>query len=543
MTDSEHSMATAEAQNCDNCARITRRTFMAGAAGTAVAATAGTASAAETTTAEPPEWQEGRSGLNWSSAYVPNPRFAATLEKAKHRTTWGTDDAALLDYENDSGNRDSLGGDVVRKDTENILSFRADKLEFPDASAFPRGATYDHDSDSGTEEKPVSALDATHWSTTDSGSGTITVSDADIDVSPALEVSTSGVAAGETAMATLDLSSWNAVVDDDAAKRYAQAIVNTVSLSASAVVEVAFIDSDGDEKILKIDSGATVSDADVIATTTGYGQTIQQRFGDLPTVANGDGSYDDTKLVEIRVSEADATVQFPALNAEKMGRWTFGSYLQNEDTDNEERTKRYEPSGTVTATDLGTFSDALTVEDAVFYDLTYDVRVDMEGSALDYEYRFHDATERVGYDSILEWRGKAVLPSQYDLNWQSPAYEEDVQVPGERYATVETVTGVEDVAFEDIDDSSWSSHGGQFDREGATVSHIDPASVGEVVGHREEVLLTESNRKEVEDTSASASGGGGAPAPDSGGDTPLGAIVAIVTGGLGFLVAWAKGLV
>ena len=537
----EHSTATEQATDCRTCAGLTRRAFVKGAsASAALAATgAGNALAQDTTTNEP-DWQLGRDGLNWSSPYVPAPYFAATLEKAKHRATWGTDDAALMDYENDNGEHDDLGGEVDREDTENVLSFVASEVEFHDASTFPRGVQYDESGD-GDKETDVTALDATHWSTSGATNGSISVADADLDVGPALEVSTSSVASGETVTATFDLGSFGAEITEDAAKRYAQAVVNTVSLESATVVEIAFVDSDGDEKVLKIDSSADGSSADVIATAQGSGQTVQQRFGDLSTVANGDGTWSSISTVEVRVSEANATLQFTAFNAEKMGRWVFGSYLQNEGTDDEKRAKHYEPSGTVEATGLGTFSEEFKHDGAVFYGLEYPVTVGMESSELDYEFRFLDAEDRPGYHSILEARGKLRLRKQYDLNWKSPALKEDVDVPGDRFLSVETASGVEDVEFEDIDDSSWTGHGSNYDSEGSTVTLADPAQHGVVYAHKEEILLTESNREEVTNTSSGS--GGGAPAPSSQGDTPWGAIGAVVTGAFGFLVSLAKGWV
>jgi hypothetical protein len=542
MNGNDHSTATEQADNCSTCDTLTRRAFVKGAGATAaIAATGAGGAAAQDTTTEEPDWQSGRGGLNWDSDYVPDPYFAATLEKAKHRATWGTDDAALMAYENDNGNRDDLGGDVDREDSENVLTFSADALEFPDASAFPRSTQYDADGD-GDKEEDVTALDPTHWSTTGATNGSVSVSEPNLDVSPALEVSTSSVASGETVKATLDLSQFGAEVTEDAAKRYAQAVANTVSLESAARVEIAFIDGDGDEKVLVIDSSADGSSADVVATATGNGQSVQQRFGDLSTVANGDGDWNGVVTVEVRVMDANATVQFTAFSAEKMSRWVFGSYLQNEDTDDETRVKRYEPSGTVTATGLDTFSDALQHEDAVYYGLEYPVEVPMEESDLDYEFRFKEATDRVGYDSVLEARGKARLTKEFDLNWKSPALKEDVRIPGERFVSVETASGVEDVAFEDIDDSSWTAHGSKYDSKGTTVSLADPAQHGVVYAHKSEILLTESNREEVADSSGETSGEGSMPAPEANSkSTPWGAVAAVGTGALAFVTGLFRG--
>jgi len=345
MSTTETPTTTETSENCAECETLTRRRFVQTAAvGATLAATgAGGAAAQETTTEEAPEWNSGRDGLNWSSEYVQGPHYRADLTKAKHRVEWGTDDDALAFYENDSGTKDRLGGHVDRSDTENVLSARADQIAFSDADAFPRGAEYDADGDGETNEE-VSALDATHWSTTDSANGTISVSDPGRDVN-SLQVSTSGVASGETASATFDLSKWNAEIDSDESKRFLQLCATVNSLASAASVTVAVVDSNGDRKEVYADSSKDGSSADVFATATGNGQVLQQRLGDLTTVANGDGTYSTIQEVVVEVSEADADLTFSALNVEKMSRWVYGSYLKNEGTTDEERVKNYDPDG------------------------------------------------------------------------------------------------------------------------------------------------------------------------------------------------------
>ncbi len=542
MSTTENPTTTETSENCTECASLTRRRFVQGAGATAaLAATgAGGAAAQETTTDDGPEWTSGRDGLAWDSEYVQGPYYIADLTKAKHRVSWGTDDDALAFYENDSGEKDTLGGHVDRDDTENVLTARADKIAFPDADAFPRGATYDDDNDSSTEEVPVSALDATHWSTSDSASGTISVSDPGRDVH-SLNISTSGVASGETATATFDLSQFNATIDSDEAKRFLQVVGNVNSLASAASVTVAVVDDDGDRKEVFVDSSKSASDDDVLATATGDGLVLQQRLGDLTTNANGDGSFASIQKVVVEVAEADADLTFSALNVEKMSRWVYGSYLANEGTDSEERMKTYEPSGTFEATGLETFSEAFLEEGAVFYDLQYPMRVTLEEGDLAHEWRFVEATDRPGYDSVLQQRGKVELETGYDLSWSSPALKDMVSLPESRYKRVATASGVRDTEFADIEDTSWTTHTSAYDAEGATVTLSDPAATGTVVGYETHVLLTGSDRTNAESSGSSGGGGAGGRGRGSGGDGLIGWLAAGVASVAGFIMGSVKG--
>ncbi|AZH26842.1 hypothetical protein [Haloplanus aerogenes] len=508
---------------------LSRRRFLGNvgvvAASTAGAAT-GVASAQEST-----EWQTGRDGLAWDSDFVQNPYFAEdTLTKAKHRLKWGTDDAALTAYENDSGEKDSLGGYVPREDTENVVSIRADKVEAPDLYAFPRGEQYDADGDGETDD-PVRALEATHWGTTGATNGTISVTDANVDVEYALDVSTSSVASGETVKATFtDVS-----VEDSVEKRHLQAVVNVNSLASGSVVELVARDGDGDEKVVKADPSGDTSNADVFAAATGNGYVVQQRLGDLATVANGDGSFDSVQEVEIRISEADASVVLTALNVEKMARWKFGSYLNNEDTDSEERVDRYTPGpGSFTVTGLDTLSSDLKTDEAVIYDLSMPMRYTLGDGSESFRWRLVEATQYAGYDRKLVQQGKAVVPTGYDLQHTGLTWHDETAVPAARYATVRTASGVEDTEFSDISDDSWTTHTGSYDSLGNTVTLASSPQAGVVRAYEAEILVTSDEVEAVQ----SSSGGGAVALENGGGGGGFGgvfaSVMAVFTGILGF---------
>ncbi|WP_232702205.1 hypothetical protein [Halobacterium wangiae] len=506
-----------------------RRQFLAGAgaAGAAIAVGAGGAAAHSDG-----EWTTGKDGLNFGSGYVPGPYFKEDpVTKAKHKLAWGTDDAALVAYEDDAGEKAMLPAVVDREDTDNVVTLRADKLEAPDLYEFPRGEMYDKSGD-GDAETAIYALDPTHWTTTDATDGSISVQEGDAPVSHSLQVTATGVTAGETVSAEFtDVS-----VTSDPEKRYLQGVVNVDSLTAGVVVTLAFVDEDGDRKELVLDPSGDASTAGVVASSTGQGIVFQQRAGDLSTVANGDGSWSGTEKVVVEVSEADADVTFTALNAEKMATWGFGSYLANEDTDDEERTERTRPSGEFTVTGLDTLGTALTHDDAVLYDVALPVKYPLAETTQDVRYHFEEATDRPGYDYILHVQAKQVIPNAYDLTHSGPVYEEEATMPAGRYVDVNTASGVEGVDFADIGDDSWTSHASAFDSEGVVVQFSDAVAPGEYWATEHRVLLTSSNRD-----AATSDGGGGPVTTNSGGggNGLLGWFLAAI-GGLGAYLGISK---
>lgn len=468
--------------------KMPRRQFLVGA-GTAAAAVATGAGVGAADDSNAVEHGHTRDGLNWASDFVQNSYFGEEiLTRTKHKMAWGTDDDALTTYENDSGEKATLAGYVPREDTENVLTVRADKFQFADASAFPRGRQFDKDGD-GEDDSDVSALAATHWATTGATNGSVSVSDADLDVSNALTVTTSGVASGETVTAEFtDVS-----IGSDAEKRFIQLVANVDQLTSGATVEIVVIDDDGDEKIVTASPSADLAQDSVFATATGKGIVLQQRLGDLATDGSGDGNFDSIERVEVRVSGADAEITLTAFNAAKMERWSFGDYLQNEGTDDEEQVTRYEPGpGTFTIMGFDTLSDPLTGDDAVVYDVEQPMRYTLEASTLPYEWELVNADAYPGFDYRLIQRGKFEVPTGYDLSHTGLTLTDQVDVPGNRYDAVRTTSGVDGVAFEDIEDTSWDGHATEYSGEGGTVELSGTVQPGVVYGYEAEILMTES---------------------------------------------------
>ncbi|WP_373190077.1 hypothetical protein [Halolamina sp.] len=518
-----------------------RRAFVAtvGAAAAATA-TAGSAAATETATESAPEWATGRGGLDWTNGYVQNPYFAEdSLTRARHRMEWGTDDAALRFYEDDGGEMAELPGYVPREDTENVLSVRADKYDFPAGRAFPRGENYDADGD-GDADEDVSALDATHWSTTGATNGSVSVTDADLDVAKALSVSSSGVASGETVMARFE----DVSLQDDAGKRYLQFVANVSTLTAGSTLEVVAIDDDGDEKIVMANPSGDTSNADTFATAMGSGIVVQTRLQDLATTANGDGSFDSIDAVEVRISEADARITFTAFDLERKSRWLFGSYLANEGTDSEETQQRYTPGpGEFTLTGFDTLGDVLKTEDSVVWDVTQPFRYTLGDSTLNFQFRFVEAVDYPGFDWLFQQRGKFSVPSAIDLSHTGLSLVDSVAVPPNRFNSVWTAEGVPDTELSGLDDSAKTFHGGSYDSEGKTVTLRSSASADTVYAFGVELLATGENR-DAATSGAGATGDGGGVPPSEGG-TGLGTMLAGggIFGFFGFILAKLRGLI
>lgn len=508
---------------------MTRRQF-----GTATAATVAAVATAGTATAQESGWTQGREGLNWSSEYVQNTYIEeGSLRRARHKLAWGDGDDALAAYEDDSGNKAMLPGFVPREDTENVLTLRADKFDFPAASKFPRGESYDADGD-GDENAEVSALDATHWTTTGATNGSVTVMDGDVDVEDSLVIESSGVASGETVTAEFSLVD----ISDSAAKRFLQFVANVDALQSGATVTVAVVDDDGDRKEVTASPSADGSTDSVFATSSGSGVVSQNRLAELGTTANGDGSFDSIASVEVSVSEADATLTFTALDVEAKSQWLFGSYLADEDTDDEERMKRWEPSGSYTVTGLDTLGDTLGNSETVIHDVEQPFRYTMEDSTLAYEFKFAEATDRPGYDFEFMQRGKLEVPTAIELTHSGLSMRSDVEVPASRYNQVWSAAGLADMELSALEDSDKTFHTGLFSGEGETVTLRDAPTSATEYGVGFTLLATSENRS----ASTGSRGGGGVAPGEGGGDGKLAMMFGLITAIFGGVVGKARGL-
>lgn len=497
---------------------MNRRNFLRATAGAAALATVGVGTVAAS-----------RGSLNWGHDYVHNPFFGEdTLTKAKHKMSWGATDAALMDYEDDSGEKATLGGVVDREDTDNILTVRADKMDVPDFYVFPRGETFDSDGD-GDDDEDVSALDPQHWTLTNATNGSISVEDGGLKGEYSLRASSTSVASGETVTATFDMAS----ITSDVSKRYLQLVTNVDALASGSVVTIRVIDGDGDKKAVKIDPAGDTANDDVIASATGTGIVSQVRLGDLATTADGDGSFTEIETVEIEIADADADITLAALDVEKKSRLEFGSRLINEDTDDEERVVNYEPSGDITATGLDTFSSEFTVDGATFYDVAFPMHHTLEKGSLAFEHEFEATDEHPGYDFIFTVRGKQEVPAEIDLKHAGLTYEDEQKAPSSRYLLVRTAEAVGDTAFADIDDTEWTSHTSSYGSRGSDVALSSAVQPGVTWAYEAEILVTTDQKEAIESGTSDGGGGGAMLAEDDG---PLGWAYAVAAGFVAFLM-------
>jgi hypothetical protein len=218
-----------------------------------------------------------------------------------------------------------------------------------------------------------------------------------------------------------------------------------------------------------------------------------------------------------------------------MARWKFGSYLNNEDTDSEERVDRYTPGpGSFTVTGLDTLSSDLKTDESIIYDLSMPMRYTLGEGSESFRWRLVEATQYAGYDQKLVQQGKAVVPTGYDLQHTGLTWHDETAVPAARYATVRTASGVEDTEFSDISDDSWTTHTGSYDSLGNTVTLASSPQAGVVRAYEAEILVTSDEVGAIQ----SSSGGGGAVALEDGGGGggwfSMGGIAAVFTGILGF---------
>ena len=508
--------------------QMPRRQFLAGAGAAGAAVAMGAGSAAAQTSG----WTTGRGGINFDNDFVQNPYFAeGDLTRAKHRAKWGLTRDDLVFYEDNNGDKAELPGYVPTEDTANVVTLRADKIDAPGLSVFPRGQQYDASGD-GEAETDVTALDAEHYTTSSATNGSITVADADSDVSPALRVSTSGLADGETVTATFS----DVNIQSDAAKRIFAGIASLPQLDANVTVEFVARDDDGDEKVQKAVAGGDTSTTGVFAASTGNGFVFGDRNADLPTAGSGDGNFDSITEFEIRVSASggagDAEVVLTGLDIERKSLWSFGSYVENEGSDDEKTVERTHPSGEFTVTSLDTLGSTFTADDVVFYDVRQPMRYTLAASSEPFEFRFVEATQYQGYDWKFQIRGKQRVPQAIDITHTALEWLDVVDVPTNRFVEVWTANGVDSTDFGDIADSSKTTHTGAYDAEGAQVTLQSSASAGVTNGYGATVLVVDDEKTAIEDTSG---GGGGGAAPASGGG--MDGILGVLGGGVTALVA------
>lgn len=419
-------------------------------------------------------------GINTDSDSVPDVRINADVTKAEHEVGW-----SATDYENDNGEQAALAASL--NDTDNPASWTATDIEVDEFGAFPHGSN-------------VSALDSSEWTTDESDtSGSISADDSetapDVD---AVSISTSSQGSGDTAVATMSNSTIGDFVDSDASKRYFSIGADVNTLDSGATVEVQVEDDDGDYKQFFIDSGNSTSSADTIANATGEGQVLQQQLGDVPTVNDGDGSFDSVAQIDVVVTDGNADLDISLLNAERLSPYNFGERV-NADGDTE---TIEEPNGEVSMAGIDTMGGAF--DNAVLHDATYDLvfSSDEISDASDIHWNVTDAPAFPGFEHRADVYYRLSLPGAYDLSYSNAELVGTQDLPSDRYQAVELSEGVGDTDLTNV--SSWDDHTSAYSSTGDH-SLDDTVQVDTEYGLHFDVLWTGDD----EDSAFSSSGGAG----------------------------------
>ena len=473
---------------------------------------------------------------NFDSDYLDDPYIPGTVQVSTHEPGF-----AELDYVGDDGSTRSLNehGIVLAQRPDdgtphNPVTLAASDIDATEYTAFPRGGTYDDDNDSSTDEVPVSALDATHWSTTGATNGTITVSD-DGD---SLVISTSSVADGETVKATLDLStvaSDDLTITDGMSRKFLQLVADIDSLPSGSLVEVALIDSSGSEVVANASPSTDTSTEAGLFSATGASQVGQARAGELEEAQST--TLADIERVQIRVSDASAKMTLHGLNAERESLWVFGREEYTDADGNLDLQDVEEPSGDYTITSLSTIQSPFDSEpiNGVSYD------VEMRASELPSDQvhaRVTDAPTSYDRKRVLEVVPEYEWPSAYALDVvTADNFENETAVAPSRYLTVEVATAISDIdpadststIWEQVDDISWTDRSSSVSSVGSTYELLTSVASTDRTAAHWEVNLSES---EVDTATGSGSSGGAVAASGGSGGNGIYGLVAGVIGGL-----------
>ncbi|WP_332898745.1 hypothetical protein [Haladaptatus sp. CMSO5] len=410
-------------------------------------------------------------GVNWSADAAPAPEHHYDVTKSVHKMDWGVTDEDARKYENDEGDVVKMEAQVNQSsDLLNPYSFTATHVNDSDWGAFPH------------EEENVSALDAGEWSvdnagaTSGSGNAAANVEVAsDVD---AIRFQTDGaMAGGDTVVYTFN----NFSVTSDENKRFMQVGMDIDTLDSGTIVEVAVIDEDGDEKVSEVNTSRS-SGEDFIANATGDGYVFQRQLGEMTTVANGDGTFDNIESVEVRVIDGDADVSVSLLNLEKLSKYQLG-IEKYENADEDIKTREIYEVKTVGAISVHSLSTLGSwADDAEIRDLTFSAigTADLTGDE-DIMAEFEQTDKYPGYHGTATIYVRMGPADSYDLSYANAEFVEEQQVTEDRIISVELAEGVsEDTELENISDSEWSDKTSLYTGEGTNVtldSTIQPGSL------------------------------------------------------------------
>jgi hypothetical protein len=454
--------------------------------------------------------QQQTTQINPDAPAAQNPYISADVTV----DTFDRADMSPGQYEDDSGDIADLPATVDKSDDVDDLGtgevnpyhFVATDIEFEDAAGFPN-----------SEENVSAVHNESRWTTdTSASAGSMTV--ADSSTAPgveALEVSTSGQSSGDTAIATFsDVS-----IDSDVEKRHLQAIAD-VSADSGATVEIRAVDADDDYVA-------------ILNGTTGDGVVDQEQIGQLSVNGSGDDQMSEVQSIEVVVSDADATVDISALNADKSSEWILGDE-RIEDVDNSDEldteTITDHDGGEIQIHDLSTLGASF--EDATINGLTIpmDFRAsDLDSDASEVNVSFSEAPDYPSFEQKQTAYYRLELPDAYDLSYTNAELRQKSEIPNSRYQSVGLIEGASDTNFSDL--SGWTDVLGQIGSSGDDVALDTTIQPGQEIAYKSVTLVTGDEASAVQ-----AVGGGLGPTGGSGGIlswfTTLPGRIAAAIGGL-----------
>ncbi len=416
------------------------------------------------------------STINTDADAAPNAELEGNVTIDGYEMAWSG-----LQYENDAGDVTDFPGRVDPQ-RDNPYSFIASDVNFSDAEGFPHA------------NESVSALDSDEWSASGANSSKMTISD--VETAPgkdALRVSTSSMAAGDTATATFsDVS-----ITSDENKRYLQLVLDANTVDSGVVANVSVVDSDGDHYDATLDPSADSENTHTITTATGEGVIFQQQLGDMDLIADGDGSFNDISKVEIVVTEADAEVDISAINVDKTSPWVFGEELKDNDDDDdlEEVEIKENQGGALSLHSLSSIGPAF--DSATILGLTVDFKqtaADLDSEDVSVE--FEEADQYPNFEHKFNGHFRYEAPDAYDLSYANLEVVDEVARPGSRYETVEYAEGTGDTEFDDID--PWTGITSSYGSMSSNVTVTTSVSAGSPVVLHFEYVVTDDEKNAIE---------------------------------------------
>ena len=455
-------------------------------------------------------------GLNPNADVYPETQFEEDhLDVAVHdRETMG-----LLEYQNDSGEIQTIDAEINGTEAGELVSYRADQVEEPEFGEYPRKSDEANNS--------ASALDASEWTTGGAASSKISVSQTDGSTAAgvtSIQIATDGsMTSGDVAYASYS----NQSITTDVLKREAQLILNVDTLDSGAIVDVQIRDGDGDYVNATIDSSRDATAADVIANQTADGVVYQQKLGELSVEGTGDGSLDAIEEIRVNAEDADATVTLTAVNVEKKSHWDMGTTRQNVSDGHEDVTvEQNADGGRIELTSLSSMGEWSA--DSVIHGLRYhNLEYGMAEKPAAVNVTFSDAENYPSFPTKVEIVYTRELPTAYDLSHGPVSLDVTQTFLSDRYSTFRYAEGVGDTATADVADDSWIDLSGSLGEPEKEIEADATVQSGTTYKVQQVVLLTADQRDSLE-----ATGGAGGFWGDSGGSNPLMSVYNWIAGGI-----------